>query len=114
MKHTNIISDSPGNLALGAITTYHSLQRGSRLLQYATGTPDREVIIEVVKISCCDNTHQLNNKKDIAQLYSTVVESNHYHRHPSTRKDKDYQRSDLRETKGTMKENILSFNQQRV
>ena len=81
-------------------------------MQYAIGTPDREVIIEVVEISYCDNTHQLNNKKDIAQLYSTVVESSHYHRNPSTRKDKDYQRSDLRETKGTMKENILSLNQQ--
>jgi len=78
------------------------------------GTPDREVIIEVVKISYCDNTHQLNNKKDIAQLYSTVVESSHYHHNPSTRGDKDYQRSDLRETKGTMKENILSLDQQRV
>jgi len=84
------------------------------MLQYAIGIPDREVIIEVVKISYCDNARPLNNKKDIAQLYNTVVESSHYHRNPSTRKNKDYQRSDLRGTKGTMKEDILSFNQQRV
>ena len=79
-----------------------------RLLQYAIGTPDGE-IIEVVKISYCDNVHLLNNKKDIAQLYSTVIESSHYHRNTSTRKNKDYQRSNLRGTKGTMKENILTF-----
>jgi len=50
------------------------------------GTLDGEVIIEVVEISYCDNAHQLNNKKDIAQLYSTVVESSQYHRDPSTKK----------------------------
>jgi len=71
------------------------------------------VIIEVVEISYCGNTHQLNNRKDIAHLYSTVVESSHYHCDFFTRKfeNKDNQRSDLRGTKGTMKEYTLDFNQ---
>jgi len=50
----------------------HSIICFCFLLEYAIGTPDREMTIEVVEISYCDNTHQLNNKKDIAQLYSTV------------------------------------------
>jgi len=81
------------------------------LLQYAIDTLDEEMVIEVVEISYCDNTHRLNNKKDMAQLYSTVVESSHYHRHPSTRKNKGNQRSDLRGTKETMKERTSGFNQ---
>jgi len=81
------------------------------LLQYAIGTLDEEVIIGVVEISYCDNACQLNNEKDIAQLYSTVVESSHYHCDPSTKKIKDYQRSDLRGAKGTMKECTLGFSQ---
>ena len=81
------------------------------MLQYAIDTLDEEMVIEVVEISYCDNTHRLNNKKDMAQLYSTVVESSHYHRDPSTRKNKDYRRSGLRGTKGTIKECTLGFNQ---
>ena len=79
------------------------------LLQYAIGTLSK-VIIEVVKISYRNNAYSLNNKKDIAQLYSTVIEFRHYHRNPSTRKNKDYQRCNMR-TKRTMKEDVLGFNQ---
>ena len=59
---------------------------GRGLLQYAIGTLDGEVIIEVVEISYCDGAYQSNNKKDISQLYSTAVEFSHSRRHPSTRK----------------------------
>ena len=43
-----------------------------RVLQYAIGTLDGEVIIEVVEISYCDNAFRLNNKKVIAQLYKVA------------------------------------------
>ena len=43
-----------------------------RVLQYAIGTLDGEVIIEVVEISYCDNAFRLNNEKDIAQLYKVA------------------------------------------
>ena len=43
-----------------------------RVLQYAIGTLDGEVIIEVVEISYCNNAFRLNNEKDIAQLYKVA------------------------------------------
>jgi len=72
---------------------------------------DQKVIAEVVEISYCDNTDQLNNKKYTGQPNSTAVESSYYHRDSSRRKNKDYQRSDLRGTNGTMNEGTLGFNQ---
>jgi len=88
------------------IMGHHSCSHRPSLLQYAIGTLDEEVIIEVVEISYCDNAHQLNNKKEIAQLYSTVVESNHYHCDPSTRKNKDYQRNNLRNKRNNERRHI--------
>jgi len=54
---------------------------------------DEEFIIESSQDLLSHNAYQLNNEKDIVQLYSTVVESSHYHCDPSTRKleNKDYQ-----------------------
>jgi len=51
----------------------------------------------------------LNNKKAIAQLYNTAIEFSHDHRILLIRKDKDYQRSILGGTKGTMKEHTIGF-----
>jgi len=64
---------------------------------------------KIVKISYCDNAYSFNNKKYIAQLYNTAIESSHYHSVPLIRKNKDYQRSFLRGTKGTMKEHTIGF-----
>jgi len=47
---------------------------------------DGEVIIVVVEISYFDNAYQLNNKEDISQLYSTVVEFSYYGYDPITKK----------------------------
>ena len=73
------------------------------LLQYASGTLNGEVTKDVIEFSYCDNAHPLNNKEDMTQLYSTVVEFSHYHRNSSTKENKECERNNHKGTIGTIK-----------